>query len=134
MGHEITLFFNGFAVLRMFLSDSASPFGFPSISHYFIAVSTKEITESMLDSVLRNASMMYKTMMIITLSDAWGEPGSIFDLFLESFHGRNQTMKLLNQLVAVTLDQKTYARCLDCILIVFNLKPKVKISLVKHLL
>ncbi|KAF1883035.1 hypothetical protein Lal_00003217 [Lupinus albus] len=121
---KITVFFVGFAVLWMFLYNSASPFGFPSISHHFIAVSTKETTESMLESVLRNASMVDKTVIITTLNDAWAEPGSIFDLFLESFHKGNQTKKLLNHLVVVTLDQKTYARCLDLHSHCFQLETK----------
>lgn len=57
--------------------------------------------------------MKHKTVIITTLNDAWAEPGSIFDIFLESFHtGGNQTQKLLNHLVVVTWDQKAYARCL----------------------
>ncbi|KAJ1390072.1 Nucleotide-diphospho-sugar transferase [Sesbania bispinosa] len=57
--------------------------------------------------------MKHKTVIITTLNDAWAEPGSIFDLFLESFHiGGNQTQKLLNHLVVITWDQKAHARCL----------------------
>ncbi|OIW16077.1 hypothetical protein TanjilG_04612 [Lupinus angustifolius] len=121
---KITVFFVGFAVLWVFLYNSASPFGFPSISHHFIAVSTKESTESTLENVLRNASMVDKTVIITTLNDAWAEPGSIFDLFLESFHKGNQTKKLLNHLVVVTLDQKAYTRCLALHSHCFQLETK----------
>ncbi|KAJ1390073.1 nucleotide-diphospho-sugar transferase family protein [Sesbania bispinosa] len=38
---QIILFLVGFAVLWMFLYNSASPFGFPVISRYFNAQSTK---------------------------------------------------------------------------------------------
>ena len=38
-----------------------------------------------LESVLRNASMKDKTVIITILNEAWAEPGSMFDLFLESF-------------------------------------------------
>ena len=52
-----------------------------------------------------------KTVIITTLNDAWAEPGSISDVFLESFRTGNQMKKLLNHLVVVTLDQKAYSRC-----------------------
>ena len=52
-----------------------------------------------------------KTVIITTLNDAWAEPGSIFDVFLESFRTGNQTEKLLNHLVVIALDQKAYSRC-----------------------
>ncbi|KAG5134183.1 hypothetical protein JHK82_025371 [Glycine max] len=65
-----------------------------------------------LASVLRNACMKDKTVIITTLNDAWAEPGSIFDLFLESFRLGNQTKKFLNHLVVITWDQKAHARCL----------------------
>ncbi|KAG4939873.1 hypothetical protein JHK86_046014 [Glycine max] len=68
--------------------------------------------ESKLESVLRSASMKDKTVIITTLNDAWAKPGSIFDLFLESFRLGNQTKKFLNHLVVITLDQKAHARCL----------------------
>lgn len=105
------LFVAGFVILWMCLYNSTYPFGFPAISHYFSA--TQEYYDPKLQSVLRNASMKDKTVIITTLNDAWAEPGSIFDLFLESFHiGGNKTEKLLNHLVVITWDQKAYSRCL----------------------
>nr|KYP61680.1 Uncharacterized protein At4g15970 family [Cajanus cajan] len=102
-----------FGVLWMFLYNSTSFFGFPSFSHYyFIDESPKADCESRLEGVLRNASMKDKTVIITTLNDAWAEPGSIFDLFLESFQIGIQTQKLLNHLVVLTWDQKAHARCL----------------------
>jgi len=38
---QFTMFLVGFAVLWMFLYTSASPFGFPTFSHYFIDDSPK---------------------------------------------------------------------------------------------
>lgn len=38
---QIIMFLVGFAVLWMFLYNSAYPFGFPAISHYFVADSTQ---------------------------------------------------------------------------------------------
>ncbi|KAI9092491.1 hypothetical protein K1719_027619 [Acacia pycnantha] len=54
-----------------------------------------------------------KTVILATLNDAWIEPGSIFDLFLESFRIGNDTTKLLKHLVLVTWDHKAYNRCLE---------------------
>jgi len=65
-----------------------------------------------LESVLRDASMKDKTVIITTLNDAWAEPGSMFDLFLESLQLGNGTQWLSNHLVVITWDQKTLARCL----------------------
>nr|KYP61682.1 Uncharacterized protein At4g15970 family [Cajanus cajan] len=107
-----TMFLVGFGVLWVFLYNSASPFGFSSFSHDFIHESSKADFDPMLESVLRSASMKDKTVILTTLNDAWAEPGSIFDLFLESFRLGIQTQKLLNHLVVITLDQKAHARCL----------------------
>jgi len=68
---------------------------------------------SNLESVLRKASMKDKTVILTTLNDAWAEPGSIFELFLESFRVGNQTQRLLDHLVVITYDQKTQNRCLS---------------------
>ncbi|XP_027925116.1 uncharacterized protein At4g15970-like [Vigna unguiculata] len=108
---QFTMFLVGFAVLWMFLYTSASPFGFPTFSHYFIDDSPKAGYDPKLESVLRSASMKDKTVIITTLNDAWAEPGSIFDLFLESFRLGNQTEKFLKHLVVITWDQKAHARC-----------------------
>ncbi|XP_027357335.1 uncharacterized protein At4g15970-like [Abrus precatorius] len=109
---QLSMFLVGFAVLWMFLYNSASPFGFPTFSHYFVDDSSKGDYDQKLESVLRNASTKDKTVILTTLNDAWAEPGSMFDLFLESFHIGNQTEKLLNHLVVVTLDEKAHTRCL----------------------
>ncbi|KAJ7970198.1 Glycosyltransferase [Quillaja saponaria] len=68
--------------------------------------------ESKLEAILRNAAMEDKTVLLTSLNDAWVEPGSLFDVFLESFRIGNQTERLLKHLVVITLDQKAYARCL----------------------
>jgi hypothetical protein len=65
-----------------------------------------------LDRVLRNASMEDSTVILTTLNEAWAEPSSMFDLFLESFRIGNGTQRLLNHLVVICLDRKAYARCL----------------------
>jgi hypothetical protein len=49
---------------------------------------------------------------LTTLNQAWAEPGSIFDLFLESFQVGDNTQKLVNNLIIISMDQKAHARCL----------------------
>lgn len=66
-----------------------------------------------LDTVLNRASMENKTVILTTLNDAWAEPNSIFDLFLESFRIGNNTQKLVNHLVVICWNEKAYNRCLS---------------------
>lgn len=66
-----------------------------------------------MEGVLKRAAMSNKTVLITTLNEAWAEPNSVFDLFLESFRIGNQTLWLLKHLVVAALDQKAYARCLE---------------------
>lgn len=56
--------------------------------------------------------MKDKTVLITNLNDAWAEPNSVFDQFLESFRVGNNTKRLLNHLVVVCLDEKALNRCL----------------------
>ena len=53
-----------------------------------------------------------KTVILTTVNGAWAANNSLLDLFLESFHIGNNTKRLLNHLVIIALDQKSYARCL----------------------
>ncbi|KAL6175747.1 hypothetical protein ACLB2K_052386 [Fragaria x ananassa] len=79
--------------------------------HHGLVRKIIKIATDPLDAVLRNASMKDKTIIVTTLNDAWAEPNSIFDLFLESFRIGNNTKRLLKHLVVICLDQKAYARC-----------------------
>nr|GEX03803.1 RNA-directed DNA polymerase, eukaryota, reverse transcriptase zinc-binding domain protein [Tanacetum cinerariifolium] len=65
-----------------------------------------------LKRILNKAATSNITIIITILNDAWTEPNSMFDLFLESFQTGNQTQKFLNHLVVAALDEKAYARCL----------------------
>lgn len=73
----------------------------------------QQIEETKLESVLREAAMVNKTVIITTVNSAWMLPNSIFDLFLESFRVGNQTRVLLNHLIVVAFDQKAQNRCLE---------------------
>uniref|UniRef100_A0A7N0TG22 Nucleotide-diphospho-sugar transferase domain-containing protein n=2 Tax=Kalanchoe fedtschenkoi TaxID=63787 RepID=A0A7N0TG22_KALFE len=74
--------------------------------------STNECEGDQLNNVLKDAAMEDKTVILTTLNDAWAAPGSIFDLFLESFNIGDDTGRLLNHLAVIALDQKAYKRCL----------------------
>ncbi|KAL9334777.1 hypothetical protein Peur_071958 [Populus x canadensis] len=65
-----------------------------------------------LEGILKNASTKHKTVILTTLNQAWAEPGSIFDLFLESFQVGDNTQKLVKNLIIISMDQKAHARCL----------------------
>lgn len=56
--------------------------------------------------------MRDKTVILTTLNAAWANPGSVIDLFMESFRNGETTHHLLNHLVIVSLDMKAYTRCM----------------------
>ncbi|RRT65701.1 hypothetical protein B296_00006471 [Ensete ventricosum] len=65
-----------------------------------------------LDRVLRAAATRDNTVILTSLNAFWSTPGSVLDLFLESFRVGNGTIELLNHLVIVAVDDKAYERCL----------------------
>ncbi|XP_051149624.1 uncharacterized protein At4g15970-like [Andrographis paniculata] len=72
---------------------------------------TSDSEEYNLERVLMDASMPDNTVILTTLNEAWARPGSIFDLFLESFRIGEHTRPLLNHLVIITLDHKAFSWC-----------------------
>ncbi|KAL0700249.1 hypothetical protein Bca4012_056371 [Brassica carinata] len=54
-----------------------------------------------------------KTVIVTLMNQAWAEPNSTFDLFLEGFRIGNGTERLLRHIVVVCLDDKAYSRCLE---------------------
>ncbi|XP_023741964.1 uncharacterized protein At4g15970 isoform X2 [Lactuca sativa] len=65
-----------------------------------------------LETVLKEASMEDKTVILTTLNKAWADPeNSILDLFLESFRIGYKTSRLLNHLVIIALDEKAFMSC-----------------------
>lgn len=111
---RILLLFAGLGVSCLLLYGSANPFAafLPASSHPAGAGPKVNGEINNLDRVLKEASMEDKTVILTTLNDAWVEPGSIFDIFLESFDIGSGTRKLLDHLVIVALDHKAYVRCL----------------------
>nr|ABF93791.1 regulatory protein, putative, expressed [Oryza sativa Japonica Group] len=53
------------------------------------------------------------TVILTTLNSAWAEPGSVVDVFLESFRIGDETRWLLDHLVMVSLDLTAHRRCLQ---------------------
>jgi hypothetical protein len=51
------------------------------------------------------------TVILTTLNAAWASPGSVIDLFMDSFHSGVGTSLLLKHLVVVTFDWKAYKHC-----------------------
>ncbi|XP_021731753.1 uncharacterized protein At4g15970-like [Chenopodium quinoa] len=84
-----------------------------------------------LRKVLEAASTKEKTVILTTLNDAWAEPNSIFDLFLESFRIGNNIAYLLNHLVVIAVDEKAYFRCHELGFHCYYLKTN-KSSLMAH--
>lgn len=60
---------------------------------------------------MRKAANDDRTVIITLLNEAWASPGSIFDLFIESFHVGEKTEELLKHLVVIALDPKAFERC-----------------------
>lgn len=117
---RITALFLGIAVSCLLVYKSDYPFQFlPSSFRFtsgsslaFLQENSPRIIDPKLARVLTEASMADKTVILTTLNEAWAEPQSILDIFLESFKIGKNTQRYLNHLVIITLDQKAHNRCL----------------------
>ncbi|CAH2046391.1 unnamed protein product [Thlaspi arvense] len=94
--------------LTSLLSSPSQPFANLNSSD----LSTETTKQKMsFEEILENASTKNKTVIITTLNQAWAEPKSIFDLFLESFRIGQGTQELLKHVVVICLDPKAFERC-----------------------
>ncbi|KAG6474299.1 hypothetical protein ZIOFF_068225 [Zingiber officinale] len=64
----------------------------------------KEKNDVKLEKVLKEAAMENKTLILTTLNAAWASPGSIIDLFFQSFRTGDGTRRLLDHLVIIALE------------------------------
>ncbi|CAN6167559.1 unnamed protein product [Urochloa humidicola] len=64
-----------------------------------------------LPELLRRAAMEDNTIIMTFTNKAWSAPGSLTDLFLESFRKGIRTAPLLNHLVIVAVDATAFSRC-----------------------
>ncbi|EOA25802.1 hypothetical protein CARUB_v10019169mg [Capsella rubella] len=92
-------------------SSSAISRTFPSFNDSSPAPAPEEVEEPKLQDVLRRAATKDGTVILTTLNEAWAAPGSVIDLFFESFRIGQGTRKLLKHLVIIALDAKAYSRC-----------------------
>uniref|UniRef100_A0A0D9W1E3 Nucleotide-diphospho-sugar transferase domain-containing protein n=1 Tax=Leersia perrieri TaxID=77586 RepID=A0A0D9W1E3_9ORYZ len=65
-----------------------------------------------LEEVLQRAATADKTVIMTQINLAWTKPGSLLDLFFESFRlGEGGVSRLLDHLVIVTMDPAAYEQC-----------------------
>ncbi|CAL5087470.1 unnamed protein product [Urochloa decumbens] len=64
-----------------------------------------------LPELLSRAAMEDNTIIMTFTNKAWSAPGSLTDLFLESFRTGIRTAPLLNHLVIVAVDAAAFSRC-----------------------
>ncbi|KAL9457951.1 hypothetical protein AB3S75_006906 [Citrus x aurantiifolia] len=73
-------------------------------------VADSRINNSLLQ-LLRRTTMQDRTVIITMVGQEWASPGSVLDLFLESFRIGEETKPLLNHLLIVALDSKAFQYC-----------------------
>ncbi|KAF5734073.1 hypothetical protein HS088_TW16G00515 [Tripterygium wilfordii] len=95
---RIALLFVGVVLLSfLVLYLAADPLRFLPSFHHGLSPVKNDVE---LKRVLDNATMENKTVIITTVNDAWAEPDSILDVFLESFRVGDGTSKLVKHLDA----------------------------------
>ncbi|KAG6509926.1 hypothetical protein ZIOFF_027934 [Zingiber officinale] len=83
----------------------------PASSSPAVLRDATESQEMRLERVLKAASTVDNAVIITSFNVFWSTPGSVLDVFLESFRIGNGTRELLNHLVMVAVDDKAYERC-----------------------
>ncbi|XP_050262585.1 uncharacterized protein At4g15970-like [Quercus robur] len=66
-----------------------------------------------LSQVLRSASTEARTVILTILDETLASPGSVLDLFLESFRIGQKTQQFLNHIVVVAVDNQAYQYCIS---------------------
>src|SRR4051812_7006770 len=74
-------------------------------------VQESDSEDARLERVLRAAAMANDTVILTTLNWAWGERGSVVDVFLESFRLGGGPRELLDPLVIVSPALAAHRRC-----------------------
>lgn len=64
--------------------------------------------------VLKKAANDDNTVIMTQINNGFAAPGSLLDLFLESFHAGEDIEHLLNNLVIISVDQNAYDRWIAC--------------------
>ncbi|XP_078176160.1 uncharacterized protein At4g15970-like [Carex rostrata] len=89
-----------------------------------LALAKENKAQQELSVILKKAAMDDNTVIITSLNEPWARPGSLLDLFLESFREGEQISHLLNHLVIVAMDPKAYQRCKEVHFYCYFLKTK----------
>ena len=64
-----------------------------------------------LEEVLRRAATKERTVIMTQINAAWTRPGSLLDLYLESFKNGEDIAHLVNHVLVVALDTLGFERC-----------------------
>ncbi|KAF8755690.1 hypothetical protein HU200_011157 [Digitaria exilis] len=64
-----------------------------------------------LPELLRKVAMEDRTVIITSVNEAWSQPGSLLDLYLDSFKNGEDIAHLLDHLIVVALDAGGFERC-----------------------
>lgn len=64
-----------------------------------------------MEQVLRRASTEDRTVILTIVDEKWASPGSVLDIFLESFRIGQGTKLLLDHLIVVTLSTQAFQLC-----------------------
>ncbi|CAM0878094.1 unnamed protein product [Alopecurus aequalis] len=88
----------------------AVPSDHPSRDHQGKGMKDAKEFRGLAEAVARTA-MDDRTVIITCVNQAWAAPGSLLDLFLESFHIGEGTARLLPHVLVVSMDAAAHARC-----------------------
>ncbi|XP_019458755.1 PREDICTED: uncharacterized protein At4g15970-like isoform X1 [Lupinus angustifolius] len=73
--------------------------------------STYHSQKQELSQVLRRATMADRSVILTMVNESWARPGSILEVFLQSFKSGIGTHRLLNHLVIIAMDIQAYNYC-----------------------
>ncbi|XP_010556280.1 PREDICTED: uncharacterized protein At4g15970 [Tarenaya hassleriana] len=88
----------------------------PSCGPYTSRISETRFSYTRPDSsglsrLLRRTKMEDRTVIVTTVNREWAKPGSLLDLFLESFRIGERTRHLLDHVIVVALDEQALQYC-----------------------
>ncbi|KAL1314657.1 hypothetical protein HN51_041482 [Arachis hypogaea] len=63
--------------------------------------------------VLKKVAMPDRTIILTMVDESWARPGSILDVFLQSFKHGDGTQRFLNHLAVIAMDPKAYEYCIS---------------------
>ncbi|EES01970.1 uncharacterized protein At4g15970 [Sorghum bicolor] len=119
-GSHAVSFFLGAALptaLLFFLASDRLGEGLSTISHNWgngpsgDDDANDEVMFKGLAELLPRVAMDDRTVIITSVNEAWAQPGSLLDLYLDSFKNGEDTAHLLDHLLVVALDARGFHRC-----------------------